>query len=228
MREYSIGISQELQPILSGDQVKAFLEVGQTDTFESGSVLYRQGEPADHIFLLLEGMVHSLLLNSNGYESLLRIHLPGSILGMTALATVPWRDASAKASKTTTTLKLRRNDVERLIVSDPSLGLTLIRLLVDRMRDFHFRVGELQGQTVEQRLARVLIAICQRDQGGLHPDGVAGVSLTHQELAHLVNARRQTVSAVLSQFADEGYIARVGRRLQLLDIGALSALIEKS
>jgi CRP-like cAMP-binding protein len=117
--------------------------------------------------------------------------------------------------------------VERLISNDAELGLRLIRLLVDRMRDFHFRVGELQSQSVEQRLARVLLAICQREQGGTSPDGLAGVSLTHQDLAHLVNSRRQTVSAILGKFAEAGYIAKKGRRLQLTNIKALAALIPK-
>lgn len=227
MREYSIGISQDLAPVLAPEHVDLLLKVGKFASYRIGELLYRQGEQAENVYLLLDGLVQSLLLNSAGHESLLRIHLPGSVLGITALGTVPWRDASAKAVESATVVKVPRAEIESLIIAHPDLALRLIRLLVDRMRDFHFRVGELQSQSVEQRLARVLLAICQRDQGGLNPDGLAGVSLTHQDLAHLVNSRRQTVSAILGQFADAGYIAKKGRRLQLLDITALTALVDK-
>lgn len=84
--------------------------------------------------------------------------------------------------------------------------------------------GTNKSQSVEQRLARVLLAICQREPESTTPDGLAGVSLTHQDLAHLVNSRRQAVSAILGQFADAGYIAKKGRRLQLTNIKALVAL----
>ena len=227
MREYSIGVSQDLTPVLSPEQIDLLLGVGRMTSFARNQVLYRQGEPAEHIFLLLDGIVQSLLVNSAGHESLLRIHLPGSILGLTSLGTVPWRDASAKAIEPATVAKIKREDVQRLIANNADLSLRLIRLLIDRMRDFHFRVGELQSQSVEQRLARVLLAICQREQGGTNPDGLAGVSLTHQDLAHLVNSRRQTVSAILGQFAEAGYIVKKGRRLQLINIKALASLIPK-
>jgi CRP-like cAMP-binding protein len=227
MREYSIGISQDLAPVIAPEHVDLLLRAGKIASYRTGALLYRQGEPAENVYLLLDGLVQSLLLNSAGHESLLRIHLPGSVLGITALGTVPWRDASAKAVEPATVVVVPRAEMERLIAAHPDLAIRLIRLLVDRMRDFHFRVAELQSQSVEQRLARVLLAICQRDQGGLHPDGLAGVSLTHQDLAHLVNSRRQTISAILGQFADAGYIAKKGRRLQLLDIAALTALVDK-
>jgi CRP-like cAMP-binding protein len=227
MREYSIGIAQDLAPVLAPEHVDLLLKVGKITSYRIGELLYRQGEQAENVYLLLDGLVQSLLLNSGGHESLLRIHLPGSVLGITALGTVPWRDASAKAVEPATVVKVPRAEMESLITAHPDLALRLIRLLVDRMRDFHFRVAELQSQSVEQRLARVLLAICQRDQGGLNPDGLAGVSLTHQDLAHLVNSRRQTVSAILGQFADAGYIAKKGRRLQLLDIAALTALVDR-
>lgn len=225
MREYSIGISQDLAPVLSSQQVEAMLGIGRITNFRRNEVLYRQGEPAEHVFLLLDGIVQSLLVNSAGHESLLRIHLPGSVLGITSLGTVPWRDASAKAIEPVTVARIKRQDMVRLIAADPELAMRLIRLLVDRMRDFHFRVAELQSQSVEQRLARVLLAICQREPESTTPDGLAGVSLTHQDLAHLVNSRRQTVSAILGQFADRGYIAKKGRRLQLTNIKALVELI---
>jgi CRP-like cAMP-binding protein len=227
MREYSVGASQDFAPILTAAEIDLLLGAGRLTSFARNQVLYRQGESADHVFLLLDGVVQSLLVNTSGHESLLRIHIPGSLLGLTALGTVPWRDASAKAVEPVTVARIKRQDMARLMGNNADLALHIIRLLVDRMRDFHFRVAELHSQSVEQRLARVLLAICPREEGGINPDGLAGLSLTHQDLAHLVNARRQTVSAILSQFVEAGYIAKKKRRLQLKNIKALAALVPK-
>ena len=71
----------DLTTSLAPAQVERLCEAGTRISFGRGEVIYRQGEPARHIFLLLDGEAQSTLLNFAGNETLLRIHLPGSILG---------------------------------------------------------------------------------------------------------------------------------------------------
>lgn len=226
MRELSIGVIEELTPPLAPAQVDKLCRFGVEQVYKKNQVIYRQGEPAEHIFLLLEGEAQSALLNSVGNEALLRIHLPGSVLGLTSLATVPWRDASAKAIQRCVLVKVDREKVKKLILGDRQLGLSLIQLLVDRMRDFHFRVGDLQAQSVEQRLARVLLAVSRREKdleksAGAKPE----IYLTHEELAQLVGSRRQTITAILGRFMQAGYISKAERRLVIDDIAGLTGMM---
>lgn len=222
MRELSIGVIEELTPTLAPAHVEKLCQLGAKLIYERNELIYRQGEPAEHIFLLLEGEAQSTLLNFAGNETLLRIHLPGSVLGLTSLASVPWRDASAKANRRSVFAKVGRDDVRDLIRSDPELGLSLIQLLVDRMRDFHFRVGDLQAQSVEQRLARVLLAVSRREKDFEKCAAKPEIHLTHEELAQLVGSRRQTITAILGRFVQAGYLSKAGRRLVIEDIVGLT------
>jgi CRP-like cAMP-binding protein len=225
MRELSIGVIEELTPTLAPAQVDKLCRLGVPQVYERNELIYRQGEPAEHIFLLLEGEAQSALLNSGGNETLLRIHLPGSVLGLTSLATVPWRDASAKAIQPSRLTKVAREHIKKCILGDPKLGLCLIQLLVDRMRDFHFRVGDLQAQSVEQRLARVLLAVSRREKGLEKAPTKPEIHLTHEELAQLVGSRRQTITAILGRFIQAGYISKAGRRLVINDIAGLTCVM---
>jgi CRP-like cAMP-binding protein len=225
MRELSIGVLDDLSPTLGPDQVEQFRARATLLSFAKGELIYRQGEPAEYIFLLLEGEAQSTLLNSSGNEMILRIHLPGSILGLTALASVPWRDASAKAIGPSRLARIATANLKALVRNDSVLALGLIQLLVDRMSDFHFRVGDLQAQTVERRLARVLLAIARRPADAGRPGGKPEIHLTHEELAQLVNSRRQTVTAILGRFAQAGYIAKAGRRFVIEDARGLRDLM---
>jgi CRP-like cAMP-binding protein len=225
MRELSIGVLEDLTPTLSPGQVERLCARGTSRRYARNELIYRQGEPAAHVFLLLEGQAQSTLLNSSGSETLLRIHLPGSILGLTSLASVPWRDASAKAIEPSLLVQIGRDDLTDLIRRDSALALSLIQLLVDRMRDFHFRVGDLQAQSVEQRLARVLLAISRRSADLEHPGQKPEIHLTHEELAQLVNSRRQTITAILGRFAQAGYITKAGRRYVIEDAKGLAAVM---
>ena len=49
--------------------------------------------------------------------------------------------------------------------------------------------------------------------------------LTHEELSHIVNARRQTVTLALGRFADAGLIRQVKRRILIADPDGLRRLL---
>lgn len=224
MREYSIGISQGLDPVLPTEQIERLTAAGRATRFEKDAFLYRQGERAEKVYLLVSGRANTFLVSSKGQESLLRIHLPGSLMGLTALATTPIRDASAVAVEPCEAVALERKNLQALLQTDPRLGDYFIRLLLDRMRDFHYRVGELLSQSVEQRLSKALLALSQPDSAAGGDVADEAVMLTHEQLAHLLNTRRPTVSAALGRLAEAGLVARSGGGIVVTDRDGLARL----
>jgi CRP-like cAMP-binding protein len=226
MREYSLGVPQDLGPVLEPEHLELLRRLGRGRIVPRGHHLYRQSEPADHVYLLDTGSAKSYIINSAGHEATLRIHLPGSLLGLTALASRPWRDAGALALEPAAVVAIKREALVAALNSAPELALRLVTLLVDRMRDFHYRVGEMPVHTVEQRILRALLAVCRTRV----EDGqvlAASVELSHQEIASLVNTRRQTVTAVLGGLRAAGLVGREGRRLRILDLDRVHALLPK-
>lgn len=224
MREYSIGAPMGLEPNIPPELVERLAGNGTRQHFEPRETIYRQGAPAEHVYILLSGRAKTVLFTASGHEALLRIHLPHNILGLTALASMPVRDADALAIEAVQTSVLARADLLAEMRAEPRLAEYLLQLLVDRMTDFHYRVGEMFSQTVEQRLARALLSLSRPDPAG-GGNAEAGLSLTHEELAHLLNTRRPTVSAILNRFAQAGFIEKTGRRLRITDEQGLAALI---
>jgi CRP-like cAMP-binding protein len=224
MREYSIGIAQSLGPNLPPEQIRQLGDAGRELRFEKDQIIYRQGEPAETTYLLTSGRANTFLVSSEGQESLLRIHLPGSVLGLTALATRHIRDASAVAVEASVAIEITRESFQELLQSDPALGEYFITLLLDRMSDFHYRVGEFLSQTVEQRLSTALLVLSQPDGSTDRQASPEAVILTHEQLAHLINTRRPTVSAILSRFAGASLISKSGRGIVVNDRDGLARL----
>ncbi len=224
MREYSIGAPLGLEAVIPADLIEHLVKAGRQRAFEKNETIYRQGESADHIYLLLSGRAKTVLVAPNGQEALLRIHLPRNILGLTALASDPVRDADAIAVEAIETAALTRDELRALMREDPRLAEHLIELLVNRMTDFHFRVGEMMGQSVEQRLARALLALSEPDPSASEEPRRGVVTLTHEELASLLNTRRPTITAAVNRLAESGLIRKSGRRLSVVDPDGLSAL----
>lgn len=224
MREYSIGAHRGLDPVIPADVSERLAAKGVRGSFVRGAMIYRQGEPATHIHLLLSGRAKTVLTAAGGHEALLRIHLPQNILGLTALGSRSVRDATATAIEPCETSAILREGVLALMRAEPVLSEHLVRLLVDRMTDFHYRVGEMLSQPVEQRLARALLALSQPDPTAEGNSTQGEITLTHEELANLINTRRPTVSAAINRFAEAGLVRKAGRRLLVKDAQALAAL----
>lgn len=225
MREYNLHMNLSLDSALLPQHIERFVQVGTSLQLMPGEILYHQGDTACHVYLLLQGRMKTFMINSSGQESLLRIHLSNSFLGLTALTTEQIRDASAISIGTSQLVAIKRNDLIELLRTNSELSIGLLQLVLDRLSDFHARVGELSANRVEQRLARALLSLSLPDREPGVPDAGSGISLTHEELAQMINSRRQTVTSILSRFAQAGLIASKGRHISIIDRAGLKCVL---
>ncbi|MEM0990824.1 MAG: Crp/Fnr family transcriptional regulator [Pseudomonadota bacterium] len=228
MREYSVGTLGELENTLPTAEMTQLTLVGTRRAYGKGQTVYAQGDPAEAVYLLHTGEVKSVLTSIEGEACVLRLHLPCSLLGLTALATNPIRDATAVALGEVEVTQIHRDRFTKEMLRNPTLGGFVVRLLVDRMSDFHHRVGAFHTHTVEQRLATTLLSLARPDPQGTQVSTSRPIRLTHEDLAGLLGARRPTVTAVLNRFQTSGLVAKQGRAIVVIDADRLGALASGS
>lgn len=222
MREYAIGTDQDLRSALTPESMRKLAALGVERKFERSECLFHQGDCAENVLLLLDGRVKVCLLGSSGQKTILRIHLPGSLIGLSALASLPTRDATATALETVTAAELTRAEMQAVLLEDSALSLRVMRMLIDRLADLHSRLADLQAASVDQRLARVLLALGQRDPIA---ETTPTISLTHEDLSNMVGARRPTVTSALNRFLQDGLIEKCGRSIVVKDTLRLTRLL---
>jgi CRP/FNR family cyclic AMP-dependent transcriptional regulator len=109
-------------------------------TVRRGEVLIRKGDPSDALYLLLEGALWV-------EEAEVELH-PGSIVGeMGVLSRSQRRTANVDAISDCVLGRVSAVDFQRVYFADPSLGLSLIRLIIDRL------TREVQAQRLEAAAA---------------------------------------------------------------------------
>jgi CRP-like cAMP-binding protein len=222
MREYAIGTDQDLRSALSAENMRKLAARGVERKFERGECLFHQGDRGEGVLLLLDGRVKVCLIGCSGQKTILRIHLPGSLIGMSALGALQVRDATATALETVTTVELTLADMQAVLLEDSALGLRVMRMLLDRLADLHSRLADLQAASVDQRLARVLLALGQRDPIA---EATPTIALTHEDLSNMVGARRPTVTSALNRFVHDGLIEKCGRNIVVRDPERLTRLL---
>lgn len=122
---------------LANWQLKRVSEVVFERVYEENETLFEQGQPGAALFLVWDGRV-AIELESGGRHTTLAQLEKGHFLGELALLDESPRSATARAVVKTKTLALYRNDLKRLIGTDPATACLIYRSLAtivgDRLR----------------------------------------------------------------------------------------------
>ena len=230
MHDIVCGDGIYLEPDLNKAYMRKLISLGQARSFNRNEYLYFQGDKADHVYVLKTGTVKATFMDENGHETLLIIHGPGNVLGLSALRPAQIRDASGIAIEKAETACFSRdkfvNYLRDDMCSDGQLGVLLLRVLLKRQQQLHARVSDFASHSVEQRTARILFHL-HAEAAARTPRGADPLlTITHEELASLVVSRRQYVTVILKKFASDGLIDYKRRRIRVVDPVRLSQVYQ--
>lgn len=207
---------------------REWLGQAATRALRRGQTLARQGEPADALHLLEEGLLKLVQVTPDGHELIVRFVGPlDPFGGIVALedATYP---VTALAVEATRLRVWPRATLVALLSRYPQVRTNLMREMTAHMTDALTRVRELATERVGQRLAHTLLRL-GRQVGDKTPEGLMlGHPLTRQELAELTGTTLYTVSRILSRWQTQGVIESRGRRLLVRSVSRLQDLAETS
>jgi SulP family sulfate permease len=99
------------------------------ETLPAGTVLIRQDEPPDDVFVLESGRLQVEMVTPEGTRMRLRTVLPGVVVGEIALYTGIPRTADVVAETPSVVLRLSRASIERMETTEPELAAALHRWL---------------------------------------------------------------------------------------------------
>lgn len=216
----------DLEQDLSADYFSSLCALGHSIEAPSGNYLYCQGDRASHVYLLQSGLIKATQTDKNGLETLLKIHGPGSLIGLSALRPSAVRDANGVVLSDTVAVRFSRKAFFNLMRQDGELGILLVQVLLKRQQQLHARVTEVTGHRVTQRLARVLLQLGSELRRRVSHDRADDLPVTHEDLATLVLSRRQYVTAILRSFVSEGLITNKRRCIRIIDPAGLRAVAD--
>lgn len=116
----------QLLAVLPDELVGQLIGRMTEETFAAGQVLFRKGDPAGVLYLILEGEVAILLPHHDGSEEVLNHLGPGQTMGQMSLMDKGTRTATAAAILDTRTLRLNYEDFQDIVRDQPLEILTAV------------------------------------------------------------------------------------------------------
>ena len=207
---------------LSWRELKELKRITRMVSYRKNEPIYLPGDPSEMVFLLKKGRVKISRVSKEGREATLVILEPGEIFGeVEALDGVP-RESMVQALESVMVCEIQREDFDRYVQAYPEVGGKVMKLMGGRLRQLETRVGDLVFKSAPARLASLLLELSETM--GIFENGSVQlqIRLTHQNLANLIGTTRETVSTLMSQFAQYGLLEQENRYIRILDKAKLA------
>jgi CRP-like cAMP-binding protein len=218
-------------------QIRLFSGMSRTDLQEIAHMtriqkvkkhqpVYQAGEPDVFVYLLLDGWVKVHRGDARGREVVLDLLQAGDVFGEMHDFGRHFHDATAEAVADSRIGAITKVDFASCLRKYENLAMALVRLIGERLQEAQQRVEDFVFHTVQGRLARLLLKY-YKVPGATDCLPSYG-KLTHQEMAYLIGCSRETVSAVLGQFRDDGLVYYHHRTITGVDERRLTRLLHNS
>ncbi|MFB9683836.1 Crp/Fnr family transcriptional regulator [Amycolatopsis plumensis] len=187
---------------------------GTRRRFRANDVVLMEGDPSDHVHVLVSGWVRVSTIVDDGREVLFGLRGPGEVLGDLAAVTGRPRSASVRAIEPCTVFQLKGADFVDVLHARPAIAIATIKTVAARLRNAESARVDAAAFDVSRRVAVVLVRLAE-EHGRTVPDGVVVDALSQEDIAAQIGAARRTVARALRVLRERG-IVETGRRRFLI------------
>ncbi|MEW6545733.1 MAG: Crp/Fnr family transcriptional regulator [Bacillota bacterium] len=215
----------EIPLTLDEQEENAFCRKATRVFYPRGHVIFAPGDEAGRVYFIHTGVVKICWLSPRGHAVTMAIRYPRELFGLAEALCCLDRKCYAQALENTECYVIRRPEFELLLREEPDLCLKVARVLAARLRQAQLSICDFVRYQVPARLALLLLRLAYQ-HGTPSKEGIElRWSLTHQEIAFMVGASRQSVTSAFNAFKKHRLIRVERDRVQILNPQALAEWI---
>lgn len=208
---------------LSDPQLEQLEQRARIRKFPKGSSVYLPSDVGDGTFLLAEGRIRICSTTPEGKQTILAFVEPGEVFGELSLIENGEREERAEATVNSTVILLPNDQLRSLMEQSASLSLGVTKLIGLRRKRVERRLRSLLFRNNRDRLSHLLLELAEQ-YGNPTADGIElSIKLSHQDLASIIGATRETVTTLLGEMQSEGLLKIRRQRLLILDLRKLAS-----
>jgi CRP/FNR family transcriptional regulator len=204
--------------------LEAFDAIKGVSFYPKGATLFVEGQAPRGIFVLCAGRAKLTASSSHGKTVIVRLAEPGEVLGLSATISGEPYHLSAEIMEPCQADFVKRDDFLRFLREHPEVCFRVVEMLSGIIRAAHAQIRSFgKIHSTSEKLASLLLRWCE-ETGEETQEGIRlKLSLTHQEIAQMIGASRETVSRLMSELKRRQIISVDSSGLLVRDKAALAA-----
>lgn len=210
---------------LPAPAVQALSNITAPAAYPKGAALFVEGQAPRGVFILCSGRVKLSTSSADGRTLILRIADAGEVLGLPATVTGKSYELTAEVLEPTQANFIHRNDFLAFLRDHGEAALRVAQQLGET---YHSAIGEMRSiglsHSVGEKLARFLLDLAagQKEADG---DMKVTLTLTHEEIAQIIGASRETVTRLFGDFKRKQLLQVKGSTLIIKNKSGLESLL---
>ena len=217
------------RPVLfSGIQPDEYTEIcrgARVKQFSRGEILHFEGDAVERVFLLTSGLVKLTKFGREGGEVILRLGVPGDVLGAVGLFAYGNHCTTAEAFRVCEALVWDARVFKGLVERFPVLHQNSVAILSEHLRELEDRFREVATERVGARVALQLLRLLKTIGRQVNTD--IEVNLSREELAQMTGTTLFTVSRLLSAWEVRGVVKPRREAVAICDVQSLRAISQE-
>lgn len=204
-----------------------FREISRPISYPSGSVIFREGDPAADIFFVSAGQIKLSATAPGGHVMIVKIARPGDVLGLSAILNHLPHEVTAQTLVPCDFMHIDQQLFLGFLEAYAEAGYATALALAKEHREVLIGTRRLAlSSSAEARIAQILTEFAELDAAG-EPIPHFSMTLTHAELASLAGTSRETATRLLNQFERNGIISRNNSVITINHLSQLRQLATK-
>jgi CRP/FNR family transcriptional regulator, cyclic AMP receptor protein len=195
-------------------------------TVHSGEIIYNNGDISHGAFYLRRGLVKLTALSEDGKEIILAMRRPGEIFGEFCLCRA-LRTETVTTMESSDVVEIKFEELVKHIQENQDEFYNLLISVCERLSKAYQVIEELSFDELPNRLAKVLLRLAGEYGNETSSGAELSCYVTQEELAQMVSARREVVSAMLNRLREHGLIDYTRKSKMIIHQEGLAASIEK-
>jgi len=205
--------------------VQKLAAITSAAAYPKGATLFVEGQSPRGVFILCTGRVKLSTSSADGKTLILGVSGPGEVLGLPGTVTGKPYELTADVIEPTQANFISRQDFLSFLREHGEAALRVAQQLGET---YHSAISEMRtigfSHSAGEKLARFLLDL------SAHHDGAKGelrvtLTLTHEEIAQIIGASRETVTRLFTDFKNKQLLQVRGSTIIIKNKAALENLV---
>ena len=199
----------------SADELSRLVSFMRVERYPARRVLVRKGDPGTSMMVVLEGRVQICTRSEEGREFVVNIINPGEVFGEIALLDGKERTADATAMADCELLVIERREFIPFLERHPEICTRLLAVLCERLRRTSEQVEDVLFLELPARLTKALLRLAASHGRAMAGGQRIELKLSQRELGNMIGTSRETVTRVVKELKQDGWLDQEGKHYLL-------------
>lgn len=197
-----------------------FDDNGTISKFEKDTIIYRQGDHSNYIYLINEGTVKCHQIDEQGKELVTALFKEDDLFGYTSfINNQPHKDTATAIEKVKLS-GMSTIEFNQLLQDNHKVALELIQLLSDDLLVIKNQLLEMAYGSVNKKTATTILKFAEK----INRNPEDPISISRSDLASVAGIATETLIRTLTDFKKQGIIKADGRNIKVMDLEKLKTM----